>query len=225
MLRKDDRDPAMAYTEKFLNALNSLPDALVYMLLGLSAFVENLFPPVPGDTITAFGAFLVGVGKLTFMGVYLSTTIGSLLGFLTLFWLAGFLGRRFFIEKDFSFLKAEKIMKAEAWFESYGYLLIALNRFLPGVRSAISIAAGLSRFRLRWVSILALLSCAVWNLIWLFLGRTLGSHWDVVEERMSSLMTKYRNGILIGLAVFLLVLWLSKRSSRSKNREEEKEKS
>jgi membrane protein DedA with SNARE-associated domain len=43
--------------EKFLNELRSLPDLLIYFLLGLSAFVENLVPPIPGDTITAFGAF------------------------------------------------------------------------------------------------------------------------------------------------------------------------
>jgi membrane protein DedA with SNARE-associated domain len=201
----------MPYTEKFLNALNALPDALIYLLLGLSAFVENLFPPIPGDTITVFGAFLVGTGKLSFLRVYLATTAGSLLGFLALFWLAGLLGRRFFIQRDFRFLKAEQIMKAEAWFDKYGFLLIALNRFLPGVRSAVSIAAGLARFPLTVVGLLALLSCAVWNLIWILLGQTLGKNWDVVEARMSSLMTHYRNAVLIALGVILLLLWLRKK--------------
>lgn len=201
----------MPYTEKFLNALNALPDALIYLLLGLSAFVENLFPPIPGDTITVFGAFLVGTGKLSFLRVYLATTAGSLLGFLALFWLAGLLGRRFFIQRDFRFLKAEQIMKAEAWFDKYGFLLIALNRFLPGVRSAVSIAAGLARFPLTVVGLLALLSCAVWNLIWILLGQTLGKNWDVVEARMSSLMTHYRNAVLIALGVLILLLWLRKK--------------
>ena len=201
----------MPYTEKFLNALNALPDALIYLLLGLSAFLENLFPPIPGDTITVFGAFLVGTGKLSFLGVYVATTAGSLLGFLALFWLAALLGRRFFIERDFRFLKAEQIMKAEAWFDKYGFLLIALNRFLPGVRSAVSIAAGLARFPLTVVGLLALLSCAVWNLIWILLGQTLGKNWDVVEARMSSLMTHYRNAVLIALGVILLLLWLRKK--------------
>jgi membrane protein DedA with SNARE-associated domain len=73
--------------EKFLYSLSDLPDLLVYFLLALSAYVENLVPPIPGDTITAFGAFLVGTGRLDFFGVFLSTTLGSLLGFLTLFWL------------------------------------------------------------------------------------------------------------------------------------------
>ena len=91
----------MIPVEQFFQKLEALPDALVYLLLGLSAYVENIFPPIPGDTITAFGAFLVGLGKLHFMGVYLATTFGSLLGFLTLFWLGRFLGRQFFMEKNY----------------------------------------------------------------------------------------------------------------------------
>ena len=68
---------SMAFLDGFLDFLNSLPDGLIYLLLGVSAFVENVFPPVPGDTITAFGAFLVGTQRLSFFGVYLSTTAGS----------------------------------------------------------------------------------------------------------------------------------------------------
>ena len=44
--------------DAFITYLNSLPDPLIYLALGVSAFVENVFPPIPGDTITAFGAFL-----------------------------------------------------------------------------------------------------------------------------------------------------------------------
>ena len=43
-----------------LSSLTGANDALLYLLLFLSAFIENVFPPAPGDTVTAFGAFLVG---------------------------------------------------------------------------------------------------------------------------------------------------------------------
>jgi len=112
----------LSYLDRFLDLLNSLPDFLIYFLLGLSAFVENVFPPIPGDTITAFGAFLVGTERLHFFGVYLSTTLGSLLGFMFLFWVGGLLGRRFFVERDLWFFKARDIMRAEDWFRKYGSL-------------------------------------------------------------------------------------------------------
>ena len=74
----------MSYLDRFFNLFDTLPNSLLYLLLGLSAFVENIFPPIPGATITAFGVFLVGALKLDFMGVYLSTTLGSLAGFMAL---------------------------------------------------------------------------------------------------------------------------------------------
>jgi len=197
--------------EKFLNILNALPDFLIYLSLALCAYVENLFPPIPGDTITAFGAFLVGTGKLTFLGVYFSTTLGSLMGFLSLFWVGGYLGRRFFIEKDYRFFKAKDILKAEAWFSRYGYFLIAMNRFFPGVRSAIALAAGISRLKTAPVALLALLSCAAWNFIWIMLGHTLGTHWEVVESKFTVIMKRYTLTMAILLALLLLLWFFGKR--------------
>jgi len=200
----------------FLNYLQSLPDVLLYLLLGVSAYVENIFPPIPGDTITAFGAFLVGIGRLNFFGVYISTTLGSLLGFLSLFWVGTYLGRRFFIEKDYRFLKAKDIIKAEEWFRRYGYFLIALNRFLPGIRSAISVAGGISNLEGIKVSILAFISCSVWNLIWILSGYVLGSHWETVRARMSGIMMRYNITILVLFLLVVLVIIIRKRHRNQK---------
>ena len=143
----------MSYTDRFFEYLQSLPGILIYLFLGLSAFVENIFPPIPGDTITAFGALLVGIGGLSFFGVYFSTTLGSLLGFLFLFQLGAFLGRRFFIKKNIRFFSQKDILRAEKWFGKYGYLIIALNRFFPGIRSAIAVVGGILHLKRIWVGL------------------------------------------------------------------------
>ena len=200
--------------EKFLNELRSLPDFLIYFFLGLSAFVENIVPPIPGDTITAFGAFLVGVGKLSFAGVYISTTVGSLLGFLCLYWIGGVLGRHFFIERDFRFLRAKDIIKAEEWFGRYGYYLILFNRFMPGIRSAVALASGISRFRTLPVLFLSLLSCSAWNLIWIFMGHTLGTHWETVEKRMGDFLVRYNMAVILLIVLILLFFVVRKRFRR-----------
>ncbi|MBL7213364.1 MAG: DedA family protein [Desulfobacteraceae bacterium] len=198
----------MSYLDSFLDFLNTLPDTLIYFLLGLSAFVENVFPPIPGDTITAFGAFLVGTERLDFFGVYLSTVLGSLIGFMFLFWIGGLLGRRFFLERDFWFLKAQDIIKAEEWFRKYGYLLVLLNRFFPGIRSVISLAGGISGLKTHRVLLLALISCSAWNLMWIFVGYMLGSNWETVRDKMAELMAGYNLTILIlfGLVVMFFVI-------------------
>jgi membrane protein DedA with SNARE-associated domain len=206
----------MTHTETFLNYLHSLPDALIYILLGLSAYVENIFPPIPGDTITAFGAFLVGIGRLDFVGVYISTTLGSLLGFMTLFWLGLYLGRRFFMEKDYRFFKAKNIIKAEEWYRKHGYLLVAFNRFLPGIRSVISVAGGISRLKVLGVALLAFLSCAVWNLIWILLGYLLGTNWEVFKARTSAILTGY-NIIVLAFVALVVIFFVVRKKYRKES--------
>ena len=70
-----------------------------YWLLGVSAYIENVFPPIPGDTVTVFGAYLISSGNLDFWGVYISTTIGSVLGFFTMYLMAIKVGRSFLKSK------------------------------------------------------------------------------------------------------------------------------
>jgi membrane protein DedA with SNARE-associated domain len=210
----------LSYLDSFLNLLNSLPNTLLYFLLGLSAFVENVFPPIPGDTITAFGAFLVATRRLSFFGVYLSTTLGSLFGFMFLFWIGSLLGRRFFIERDYRFFKAKDIIRAEEWFRKYGYFLILLNRFFPGIRSVISIAGGISQLKVLRVALLALVSSCVWNSIWIMLGYSIGTNWDIVKEKMGRIMFSYNLAILIliGLAILIfVVIRIKKKRTRGGN--------
>ena len=210
----------MEYLDRFLVFLNSLPDSLIYFLLGFSAFVENVFPPAPGDTITAFGAFLVGTHRLNFVSMYVATTLGSLAGFMFLFWVGGLLGRRFFIERDYWCFKAEDIIRAEEWFRKYGYFLVLLNRFFPGIRSVISIAGGISKLRVFSVTLLALLSCCVWNLIWISLGYTLGSNWETARGEIEHIMASYNFTILILFGVGILFFVVRKLIKRSQNREQ-----
>ena len=195
----------MAYMDLFIEHVNGLPDYLIYIFLGLSAFLENLLPPMPGDMITVFGAFMVGTGRLGFSGVYITTTLGSLLGFMSLFWIGERLGRRFFIVRDYRFFKREDIKKAEQWFRKYGYFIVSINRFLPGIRSVISITSGISGLRTFPVALLALISCALWNLIWMALGYSLGNNWKIVESEISSIFARYN---LIIFSVFTLLILL-----------------
>lgn len=201
----------MPYIDRFLEWLNLLPPVLMYIILGVSAFVENVFPPIPGDTITAFGAFLVGTHQLRFLWVYTATTVGSIVGFCSLFWMGTCLGRAFFLERDYRFFKAKDILKAESWFRKYGYLLILLNRFFPGIRSAIAVAGGITRLGVIKVTILAFISCSVWNLIWIWVGYSLGTRWDTVKEEMSNILVHYNVAVAVFMALVLGFLFLKRR--------------
>jgi membrane protein DedA with SNARE-associated domain len=163
----------------------------LYLFLFGSSVLENLFPPVPGDTITVFGAFLVGIGKLDFFAVYAVTTLGSSVGFILLFYAGAFLEMEFFLNTRFKIFSSHKILAAEKWFSRYGYYVVLLNRFLPGVRSVISIAAGISGLNGMKVFLLSLVSAMGWNFLWIYTGYTLGNNWQIVQEKISIIIRNY----------------------------------
>ena len=192
------------FIEDLLNFLLPLNNYYLYFFLFLSSVIENLFPPIPGDTITAFGAFLVGAGRLNYGGVYASTTIGSVLGFMSLFLLGKFLGKKFFHEKNYKYFSVEKIEKTEHWLQKHGYWIIATNRFLPTLRSVISLVSGISELNTKKVLILSLISAGLWNLIWIQAGYLLGNKWHIVKEKFSDMMIEYN--IIAGTIIIALII-------------------
>ncbi|HNW29473.1 MAG TPA: DedA family protein [Spirochaetota bacterium] len=184
-------------------------DLFLYLFLFISAIIENLFPPIPGDTITIFGAFLVGTGRLSYMLVYAATTTGSVIGFMLLVMVGRILEREFFMNKNYRFFSAESIVAAERWFERYGYFVVLANRFLPGIRSVISLVSGITRLNLIKVVLLTLVSASVWNLIWIQVGFVLGNNWQMVREKAGILIERYNiaMGIIIALAVVCFIIY------------------
>lgn len=199
-----------------LSSLTGANDALLYLLLFLSAFIENVFPPAPGDTVTAFGAFLVGTGRLDYFLVYLATTLGSVFGFVCLVMIGRVLGREFFIGRDYRHLPARRIVKAETWFRRYGYPVVLVNRFLPGVRSVISLASGIARLSLWKVLLCASISASVWNLIWIHTGYMLGDNWDLVKDRMGSILRNYNTVVLALMAAAIAAYLIIRRVAKNR---------
>ncbi len=190
-------------------------DLFLYAFLFISAIVENLFPPIPGDTITGLGAFLVGAGRLNYWLVYAATTLGSLLGFMTLFLLGRLLEREFFMKKNYSFLSARTIVSTEEWFRRHGYAVILINRFIPGIRSAVSLVSGISLLSPHRVALFAAISAAVWNLIWIQVGFTLGNNWELVKDKMMLILKSY-NIIAGGILVLCLTVFIIFRIVRAR---------
>ncbi|MCX7679479.1 MAG: DedA family protein [Spirochaetes bacterium] len=191
----------------FTNILDA-PASILYLLLFISSIIENIIPPIPGDTITAFGAFLVGQGKLNFLAVYTLTTIGSTIGFLILFALGWLLGKEFFIKRNYHFFPAKSISAGEHWFSRFGLFVVLANRFLPGIRSVISIVAGASMLSPTKVGILALISASIWNLIWIHVGYSLGNNWETVRQKTEDILTRYNVIVIIVISAAVLCWFL-----------------
>lgn len=193
------------FLSQIIDFIVPLGNHFIYIFLFLSSIFENVFPPAPGDTIAAFGAFLAGKGRLNLFLVYLATIAGSGAGFMILFFFGKFLEKEFFVKRNFSFFSTEKIEAVEKWFIKYGYIIILLNRFLPGLRSVVSISSGFCGLKTVPVFFLSLISAMVWNLIWIYAGFTIGNNWEIVSAGISRLLSSYN--YTAGAVIFIISLF------------------
>jgi membrane protein DedA with SNARE-associated domain len=189
------------------NYFTTLSAGWLYLALFLSAYIENIFPPIPGDTVTVFAAYIAGRARERFLGVFLATTLGNVAGFMTYYWIGRQVDPDFFVRKNFRFLPASRFESAGRWFRHYGHWVILLNRFLSGVRSVISIVTGL--YRVPWLQVLVLctIGCSLWNLMLIWAGYLLGANW----RRIESLLAEYSRILLVAGFLLILVLLLRKR--------------
>lgn len=198
--------------DSFLEHFLGMSPLIIYSILFFSSFLENIAPPIPGDTVTVFGAYLVGIRRLDFIAVLVATTLGSLLGFMTLYFIGYKFGWDYFYKKNYRFLPRSRLEEVDKWFNRYGYVIILGNRFLSGIRSVISIFSGMSRLPWLRVSTLAFISCAVWNALLITAGYLLGDNWSRVTDFIKS----YNQVVLVIIVITLILFFLHrKRSSRS----------
>lgn len=194
----------------FLHLITSSNALWLYSVLLVSAIVENLFPPYPGDTVIIIGGYLVGVGKLNLSGALLSSTAGSLVGASLLFLLGLTKGRTFFHRGRYPFFSPERLQRVEGWFEQHGRKVVLASRFLAGVRSIVAISAGVGRMRYGTFLVFSLVSILAWNGLLLFLGLKLGQNWERIVD-----LFRFYNGLIVALVgLFVLVLYLKRRYTR-----------
>ena len=201
--------------EDILNNISSFTPFWIYVTLFLFAFVENVFPPSPSDLVVVIGGSLVSTGVISFIPALLLTTIGSVVGFMILFYFGSTVDRKVVHSGKYKYIPVDAIEKVELWFKRYGYYVIIANRFLPGTRSVISFFAGMSMLDVKKSAILATISAVVWNAIIIYLGYIFGNNIAVVDKYLST----YSN-IAIAIAVVVVIVVVIKFFvSRKKNKE------
>ena len=185
-----------------------------YAGLGFLMLAENLFPPIPSEVILPLTGFLVEQGDLTFLLALTFATAGSLAGALVLYALGRWGGRGVILRYGGVLrLKEAELDRADRWFDRYGGLVVLFGRIVPGVRSLVSIPAGLSEMPLGRFVLLTVLGSGVWNTLLIGVGWLLGENWS----RVASVLGSVSNVVLVllaGVALILGVWWWRIRHSR-----------
>lgn len=196
--------------------LASLPAPLLYAAIALAAFAENVFPPLPADTVIALGAFVAARGSGTELGVWGATMVGNIGGAMSMY----AVGHRFglpWLQRRFPAVfppgAAERFSER---FASQGVLAVVVSRFLPGVRAVVPPVAGALRIG-AWRALLAMsLASGVWYGVVCVLAFRAGSSADALlarvaeQQRMLGLVATAVVAVAIGL-----LFWRRRATRRS----------
>jgi len=170
-------------------------------VLAGSAAIEYVFPPFPGDVVTVFGAVLVTGYAWSFWAVLAAVMLGSLVGAALAFEVGVRWARRRAAHPEAR--PRPRLDDVVEKFRRHGPIFIVINRFLPGVRGLIFVAAGLAGLPRRLVLLYAGLSALVWNLALMALGVLLGANLD----RLQTWVERYTLGAWI-VVVSVVAIWL-----------------
>jgi membrane protein DedA with SNARE-associated domain len=183
----------------------SLIDKAGYVGIALLMLLENIFPPIPSEVIMPLAGFSAAKGTLSFAGVVISGTVGSLAGAYFWFLIGRWIGPKRL--KQFAgrhgrwlTLHPDEVERARAFFARYQIVALFLGRLIPAIRSLISVPAGVNCVPTSTFLLWSSLGTALWTLLLASAGYLLQSQY----ERVSEWLNPVSNIVVAGLAVWYL---------------------
>ncbi|HEX9289532.1 MAG TPA: VTT domain-containing protein [Anaeromyxobacteraceae bacterium] len=168
-----------------------------------ATFVEYVFPPFPGDTIVLLGAWYVVQGELSWPAAFTAVTAGAVAGA----WVDWRVGSALALAVEGRGalrgpLDSARLARFEAAYRRWGGLLLVANRFLPGIRAFLFVAAGATRIPLRKVLLLGGISAAAWNAVLLGTGALVARN----ATELAELLARYTHVVWMAMGLAAAVL-------------------
>lgn len=159
---------------------------------------------IPSELVLGYGGYLISQGKMEFGGAVLAGTIGGTLAQLFLYWAGSYGGRPFLMKYGkYILINEHQLDAAERWFKRYGAGVVFIARFIPIVRHAISIPAGIAKMSPIRFIVYTVLAILPWTILFLWLGKTLGDQWHLVKETSAP----YIGGLSLLIILAALYFW------------------
>ena len=189
-----------------------------YIGVFLLIAIENIFPPIPSEVVLLFGGFMTTYTELNVVGMIIAATFGSLLGAIVLYYIGRILNKER-LKKIVSGkigkvlrIKNEDIDKADHWFDTKGNKTVFFCRFIPIVRSLISIPAGMSQMPMGKFLVYTTAGSVIWNTVLVVAGNMVGEKWEDILQIFSD----YSHITLVVLIIIFVVgvVWFYKSKSK-----------
>jgi membrane protein DedA with SNARE-associated domain len=170
--------------------ITSTIKSMGYPGVALLMLIENVFPPIPSEVVMPFAGMVATRGDMSFLGVIVAGTAGSVAGAVLLYWIGHTVDEaklEQWADRHGRWLtvSGEEIRKARDGFERHGGMVVLFGRVIPAVRSLISIPAGTARMHLGVFLFYTTLGSAAWAALLAALGYLLGRNYERVETYLS----------------------------------------
>ena len=186
-----------------------------YVVLAAVVLLENLFPPIPSELILPLAGSRVAAGEMDYLPAVVAATIGSVAGALILYALGRFGGRPLLLRYGRVLrLTPQRLDRADDWLDRHGSWLVLVGRVIPGVRSVISVPAGLSEMPVARFVLLTTVGSAVWNAALIGAGWALGSCWDEATDLVGALSVWVYVAVVLAVAVVIALAVTRRRRLR-----------
>jgi len=186
----------------FVNFLTSIPDyislaveknsLIAYLTICLAMFLENIIPPIPSEIIMPLGGFFVFQQKLNFYFLIFWGLFGTVLGSLPWYYLGRLVNEQRlsnFLDKKGKFLgiSSNDLIKSKRWFEKYGVSLVFWGRLIPGIRTLISVPAGIELMPFKKFLIWTTFGSLIWVTILAYAGYLFGENYRIIETYLDQI--------------------------------------
>ena len=213
----------------FLNFITSIPDLITktvetnpyiaYFVISFAMFLENLIPPIPSEIIMPLGGFFVYTGDLNFYILIVSGLIGTVVGALPWYFLGKLLNEKKlsnFIDRKGKFvgISLKDLDKSRLWFEKYGVLLVFWGRLIPGIRTLISVPAGIELMPINKFLIWTSLGSLIWVIFLTSAGYLFGENYEIIGLYIDNFKIILKP-IFVILILFFLVRFFKKLKTRN----------
>lgn len=191
-----------------------------YLGIAFLILLENVFPPISSEIILTFSGFLTTISNTNIWLSSLSATLGSMAGAILLYMLGRVLPQRKiaqFVKKHQKIfrLKESDLKRSSDWMTKRGGSAVFVCRFVPVVRSLISIPAGAAHMRFWQFLTYSTLGTAIWNTILIYLGALAGNNWQRITGYINTY--SYFIAIAVSLTLVFLIIGRVMQKKRKKN--------
>jgi membrane protein DedA with SNARE-associated domain len=189
--------------------------SLGYLGIGLLMFLENLFPPIPSELIMPLAGFNIAMGKMEFVPTIAVGVLGTVIGALPWYYLGQQMGEdriKKLADRHGKWLQisAKDIDRAKHWFDRYGERAVLMGRLVPGVRTLISLPAGMADMPMFTFLIYSTIGTTFWISLLTYGGYILGDRYTEIEHWLAPV-----SKIILGLILGVVIVWFLRKYLRN----------